>query len=802
MKNFLFRFWPVFLIFLVWFIFASPYILKGKVPYPSTYQVNHFSPWASYEKFHGPVKNGAMPDVVNQIYPWKKFTIDTLRSGTLPLWNPYSFSGTPHLANYQSAVLSPFNLLFFVFPFVDAWSLLVLLQPLLAGIFTYAFARSIKVGRVGATISSVSFMFCGFIVSWLSYATLGFAIAFLPLALFCIQKYFETSKFRFLILLSLTIPLSFFSGHFQISLYFLFYVLMFSVFKSFSTKNVKSSIFCFLYIFFGLLLAMPQILPAVEFYTQSLRSDIFQKGEVIPWAYLPTFLAPDFFGNPVTRNDWFGHYAEWNAYIGVTALSLAVYQILRSRRSYALFFLIAGVVSLLLVFQTPFLDLLIKLRIPVVSTSAVGRAIVLFSFSFAILAGFGFESLYHDIKKQELRKITFWLAGFLLVFSLLWAVVFFKLFIPAERIIVARNNLILPTAMFIAFLSLVVLMIFFGKYQKRLGFIYPVFVIAVLFVISFDMLRFAHKWQPFDPRNLVFPSIPTTEKLVKLSGHERSLGNYGAEVAAYYGLPSVEGYDPLYIRRYGQFIASLENGKLKDSARSVVSFPRTGPNTKIAVNLLGIPYIVHKISDGRVPWTFPFWEDPTIFEPIYKDEEYEIYKNKNALPRAFLVGKYRIIKDPQEAISTMFSSPGSQPRRVQAGEAGNKFNMQEEIVLEEYPGIGLSEKNGGKAEIMEYGVNKVKISVDSRGKSMLFLSDNFYPGWEARVDGVKTKILRANYSFRAVPVGQGSQIVEFIYRPLSFGLGVYLAFAGLFLALSLGFFFAFQRKPGFNLFKR
>src|SRR3989344_3800887 len=131
------KFWVIGFIILFWFIFASPYFLFGKVPYSSTNQVNFFPPWSSYSNFAGPVKNNAMPDVVTQIYPWKKFTIDTYKQIQIPFWNPNNFSGTPHFANFQSAVLSPFNILFFVFPFVDAWSILILLQPLLAGFFMY-----------------------------------------------------------------------------------------------------------------------------------------------------------------------------------------------------------------------------------------------------------------------------------------------------------------------------------------------------------------------------------------------------------------------------------------------------------------------------------------------------------------------------------------------------------------------------------------------------------------------------------------------------------------------------------------
>src|SRR3989344_2488804 len=278
-QNFFLKVWPLFFIVIVWFIFSSPYFFGNKAPFSATYQVNNFAPWSAYPEFWGPVKNGAMPDVITQIYPWKYFTIEAFKNGQIPLWNPYSFSGTPHLANYQSAVFSPFNFIFFLFPFVDAWSLLVLFQPLLAGLFMYLFVRSLKRSQTASLISSISFMFCRFIVVWMDYATLAYAISFLPLALFCIEKYHELKKIRYLLLLSISIPLSFFSGHFQISIYFFITVLVYLIYKFITTKNINASLKLTGFIFFGFLLSLPQLLPSIEFYLQSLRSTIFLKGE-------------------------------------------------------------------------------------------------------------------------------------------------------------------------------------------------------------------------------------------------------------------------------------------------------------------------------------------------------------------------------------------------------------------------------------------------------------------------------------------------------------------------------------------
>src|SRR5258708_31265528 len=75
-------------------------------------------------------------------------------------------------------------------------------------------------------------MFCGFMVVLMAYGTLSFAIAYLPLAIYACQKFLRTNNKLFLVLLTTTIPLSFFSGHFQISLYFLLTITAFIAFRS------------------------------------------------------------------------------------------------------------------------------------------------------------------------------------------------------------------------------------------------------------------------------------------------------------------------------------------------------------------------------------------------------------------------------------------------------------------------------------------------------------------------------------------------------------------------------------------
>ena len=741
MKNFFLRNITFFFLVGLWIIFASPYFFQGKVPYASTYQVNFFPPWSSYEQFWGPVKNNAMPDVHGQIYPWKKFTIDTYRSGQIPLWNPYSFSGNPHLANFQSAVFSPFNLLLFIFSFIDAWSILILLQPLLAGLFMYLFVREIGVSRAGSLISSVIFMFCGFIVVWMAYGTLGYAILYLPLALFAVEHYYRNGRFRSLLLLALTVPLSFFSGHFQISFYFFAALIFYIIFKAFIKRNARSTGYLLTSVVFGLLIAAIQLIPSTNLYLQSVRSELFQVGEAIPFQYLVTIISPDFFGNPVTRNDWFGHYAEWSSFIGIWSLFLAIYAMARFRSWKVTFFLILGLSSVALAVNSPLSLLLVSLKLPVLSTSALSRVIVLFSFSFAVLAGLGFDRLRQDLEMRRAKKTIIGIIILTLAFLIgVWTIILVGKVYPSEWLIVAKRNFILPTVFFVAGAFLLIISI-----RKKIFILLTIFYL--LFTISFDSLRFAQKWMPFDPKKLVYPDVTVIDAIKKNIDYGRIFGNIGGEVTTYYKFLSIEGYDPLYIGRYGEFIRSASTGELIEAERSVVKLDRRGKYTNRVLDLLGVSLIFHPVADTNQGWAFPVWEDKNRFSLIYQEKKFQLFRNNFVLSRASLFYNYEITTDKKEIIKQFYDE---------------SFDFRKKIILEEKVNIPI-QNGSGKAKIISYGPNRVVVQAQTTTPALLFLADNYYPGWKARVNGKEAKIYRADYTFRAVVVPEGKSTVEFEY---------------------------------------
>src|SRR5579859_2481553 len=140
-------FLPLIIIVLYSFSFFHSFLLEGKLPIPSDTIIGLYHPFIDYATKHFPngvpVKNILITDPVRQQYPWRWLAVSFEKSGEFPLWNPYNFAGTPLLANFQTAAFYPLNILLFIFPFSFGWSMLILLEQLLAGIFLFLYLSNL-----------------------------------------------------------------------------------------------------------------------------------------------------------------------------------------------------------------------------------------------------------------------------------------------------------------------------------------------------------------------------------------------------------------------------------------------------------------------------------------------------------------------------------------------------------------------------------------------------------------------------------------------------------------------------------
>jgi len=166
-------------------LFFWQVIFLNKIPLPADTIVGMYHPWRDvvWNGFTSgvPYKNYLITDPVRQQYVWRELVIDQMKRGILPLWNPYSFSGYPLLANFQTGAFYPLNLLYLVFSFPTAWSMEVIFQLIGSLIFLYIYLRFMEVSKVGSVISAISYSFSGFAISWMEWNTILHVALWIPL---------------------------------------------------------------------------------------------------------------------------------------------------------------------------------------------------------------------------------------------------------------------------------------------------------------------------------------------------------------------------------------------------------------------------------------------------------------------------------------------------------------------------------------------------------------------------------------------------------------------------------------------
>jgi len=138
------------------------------------------------------------------------------------------------------------------------------------------------------------------------------------------------------------------------------------------------------------------------------------------------------------------------------------------------------------------------------------------------------------------------------------------------------------------------------------------------------------------------------------------------------------------------------------------------------------------------------------------------------------------IVDKKEEILDAMIKPGFDPALVVLFEKGTR---QLKLLP---PGKDLP-ADPGNVTIVSYQPDSIALSVHARSAALLFLSEVFYPGWKAYVDGQPTEILRGNYLFRVLEVPEGRHEVHLVFDPwtIKAGKGITLLTVLLILALAI-----------------
>jgi uncharacterized membrane protein YfhO len=725
-------------ILIVILIFFRAVFSFTKVPIPTDALVNLFNPYRDYYSSSYPrgvpYKNPLVGDPVLQQIPSRQLSIDLIKNNELPLWNPYQMAGYPLLGNIQSAPFYPLNIIFLLLPFLPAWTIFIMLEQILAGIFMFLYLRNRALSQEASVFGGLAFSFSGFFIAWLEWGTIAHTALWIPLGLFAIDKILKDKKKYWYLLFAFSTICSFLAGHLQTFIYVLSIFVIYFIYMWWEAKNKKIAGFTVLTLLVTGVITSPIWYSQLTLILLSARNvDLtWQKlGWFIPLAQLVQFFAPDFFGNPATGNYWgVFNYGEFIGYVGMAPLLLAVLAFSSPKRKEVVLWGSVIILSLLFATQNPVAQFPYSLSIPFFSSTQPTRLLVLVDVALAILAAIGLETIIKS-KKKLLPHIAV-VVGVIFIIFYGFTFLSAKTF-NASDFAVSKRNLIVPSVLFILTSGVLLLTQIIPATWKR------VLIGFLICLTAFDLLFFAGKYTPFASTEYYYPTTKSLAYLISQPGQYRIMTTtrqiLSPNIATMYHLQSVDGYDPLYLMRFGEMMAASERGKADISTpfgfnRIVVSNKMNSP----IIDLLGVKYILSLTERS----------DPKLVK-VFEEGETKIYENKAVFPRSFFVSEVVKATTPQHAINIMFDL---------------KTDLHKTAVVEDSDTLSQS-YSLGTASIKKYAPNTVIISTENSKTGFLILTDTFYPTWKAFIDNQSVKIYRTDYNFRGVVVPAGSHTVEF-----------------------------------------
>ncbi len=231
------------------------------------------------------------------------------------------------------------------------------------------------------------------------------------------------------------------------------------------------------------------------------------------------------------------------------------------------------------------------------------------------------------------------------------------------------------------------------------------------------------------------------------------------------------------------FSESIDLSKFADAPVTLLFRVDGGPSHNIAGDWAGWADLQFSAS-GKSLVQSASKDTPAL---VY-DQEIKVYKTRDALPRATMFYKYVLAENDTETLKLLKSKSFDVRSTVVLDGKEVSSAMLPEQAKTNSPALPLAQ------HIDVYSPLFIKISVNAQHEGILMLNDQFYPGWNAYVDGARTELWRSDYLFRAVYVKEGSHDVVFKYEPLSFYVGACSCAFTFFAISAYGFFIGRRRR--------
>ncbi|MFN2289904.1 MAG: YfhO family protein [Anaerolineae bacterium] len=695
-------------------------------------------------------------DFMSQYYPLQLFGARALADGWLPAWNPYINAGQPGLADIQTGFFYTLNLLPNLVLGLLGLSFgpgvltgQVIFHFSLASLFTYVFVRhrarragsSLGAARFAGAVSAVAFAYAGYLTSFpVQQLTILETAIWLPLILFFLDRAAAHPRpLPQLLLAGLALACSFVAGHPQTALYVVYAVLAYGLFLVWSHQRDQAvdqdrvvsrtrrwisffalaAYWVLLPIVLGLLLAAVQLVPSLQFIAHSTRAGLDYQAVSwgFPLAEATHLLYPGYFGGSPQ-------------YVGILPLILAVAAafVRRLRRDVAFWGIVAVLAFLLAFGRHTFLYSLAYLGLPGFGTVRdQERIIYLFAFAISVLAGFGALTLVQPVPRLLRRGFRCFgraLIWVWLVFLALTALFYFGYLQGQQQGVevnlfegLLRHHVLLlvvlgsSALLFVARLS--------GRARRSVS------MALALGLIWLNLFTINWKYNLAEPvPGGPFPETGMVRFLQAQAGVYRissaGLLPGGASAGIVYRIRDITGNTPLRLARSEEFESQVGSWR--------------------RWQLLNVHYVLSQDD----------LEGPGLAR-VYQEGDTKVYQVGDPLPPAWLVGEVLVAADGRAL--EMLDGEGFSPRATA-------------ISPTTIEGLSMEGETSpqGSVQVVEARPGGWVLDVSADADGLLVISQPFYPGWQARVDGMERPIHRVDYLLQGVAVPAGDHRVELVYH--------------------------------------
>jgi hypothetical protein len=650
-------------------------------------------------------------------YPLADYAFQALRQGRLPQWDPSIYSGLPLAGNPQAALFYPPSWLMFAAglpnPKLSYQTLqdFVLAHVWLAFLLCYVWlARERKLHPLAAALGGGVFAFSGYMMLQLQHLGLIAGYAWMPLGFSGIDAASQRRDWRCLWRLVVASAMCLLAGYPAIWIVFAVSMIAYAAAR---VRPVRGVLVAVAALAASLSIAAIQLLPAWEASQWKVFDPKYGRASGLKDPrLLASYLAPNYFdfglSVPTDTNPG-GEYL----YLGAAGLTGVVLLLVR-RRSTGLAPPLAVFAASFLFLTNPFglLGMIIERSPLLTQLFSAWYFLAGLTASVALLAALGLD---YGLRRPG-KPAPGWSIAVLIALTLAWSVRLLVLGWAGGNRFASGWASALDALVASILLGLLILVFPALRPNRRIG-----VGLAMIALVAADYKGFGANKRfnayrgpyAFEYVSKPFPNLDTAvyESMRSSPGYRVALDRTGpfAQSLRHAGLATPQGFDPLLPEQYRRLIESAPR------FRTNREFDLR-PEDDDLLRLLGVRYFLST-------------EDGPLFARL------------SSSPR------FRLLP-PGEAHYKVFEYLDAQP--AFAWEDPDRDRT---------------------SDLQEWAPERRAFAVRSAAGGRFRLSEQFYPGWHAMIDGAETAIERCHDAFQCIVVPPGAHSVEFRYRSRWLALG-------------------------------